>query len=1279
MEANHRDICKFPDEEHKRYLKVQNILLDLFRKHGQESSKAKDSFPQEALCSIQKMLGTKGASLEDHVRTSECRTLYSCRWILSNDRYNAWKDDRSPGTRILWVNGQPASGKSVLASFLIDHLRGKLREKCQFFYFRIGENGKEDTASLLRSIAYQVACEVPEFGDGLKGMGEDGIDFSKTTTDVLWSKLFLNFLFQLPLREPMYWIIDGVDESSSSLVLLTLLCSSRQQKIPLRIATFSRPFLLSDFKELKPNLQVDEIRLGSKSQDFRDFVNRSLKQFQTEDKSFLSNLSDVLLKHGDGNFLWVRQKLANIRYPSINTCLDISAPSTDLEGLYHQMARQLSTSWQGNDENLARTVLTWSAFSLRPIFLGEFTEIYNWAPVSIRELKNDIPRVCGEFVEIDAKFRVNLVHETARHFLTEVQNHRLHVNQEEAQLEIFLKCMETLNKVEGRIQPEKAAIGSFSWYAMTSWHTHLSKMKSPTNGKIFQSVWNFFCGQPVITWINSVAFNGQLDLLVDVSARVTHYLQYLLKTGLENIANSEQKMQADDLFQWTLDLENLVGHYGTILAQIPNAIYELIPPFCPKNSSIRKYSDTDNQIALRVTGLTNNQWTNLRARFPVTRGENLREVICGGRFLIATSTTMNGRFYVFDITTNRKLQEIEYGDPILATSLSHDGRSIAIYSPRQTKVWDICHARYIAEASNPVSCTILDIGFSIDDKVLFVCLDNGMVRKLSLVRVPQYWEHVIGPLKYSSGTGISRLPYCAAFSPGCNMLAVGYRRAPLSVWDIESATKPMRTSMEISRAEKLIWNPVSRSLLGILHGGFIFKESSNDQVQILEDSTIDVVCSPDGLSLVTSHSDGSLKLRKFNDLSVLHVFSESSICAGLTISRCGKRIYDIRDSFCYVWQAPLWNKQATPLDCLLKPPSDASTTTISKMMDSKRMVSAMNVCQATGIVLVGYTSGELHILGGGSKLLASLKPSGLPIIRAVWSESTYYLATADMSASVCVRRFNQALNRLENVFEYSAGTKVLQLLFNKRGTLLLIADRFFLTLLSSESGSIISRRAISSRGYLGLNHPCDDGVLLVFSPERMQSYLWNDLRELEPRNLSLQSTLNHVEETPFYVTEPEVKNGWTSRNKSLIVIQFTYLERHGLEKTELIFFDVQGITCNAKGDPLLGYSFAKGEDVQFPLGIVAGKHRNGRMGVGEINDRLAFVDWNGWVCSIPLERHPDGSDFSRHFVIPQAWMNRELLAMSQTLGKGTYFCPIDGEIAVLRGGFQRESSVNCKF
>lgn len=44
----------------------------------------------------------------------------TCKWFFQHEKYVNWINALEPG--ILWVTADPACGKSVLASFLIDHL-----------------------------------------------------------------------------------------------------------------------------------------------------------------------------------------------------------------------------------------------------------------------------------------------------------------------------------------------------------------------------------------------------------------------------------------------------------------------------------------------------------------------------------------------------------------------------------------------------------------------------------------------------------------------------------------------------------------------------------------------------------------------------------------------------------------------------------------------------------------------------------------------------------------------------------------------------------------------------------------------------------------------------------------------------------------------------------------------------------------------------------------------------------------------------------------------------
>lgn len=93
-------------------------------------------------------------------------TTGTCDWILSNPASVEWADQRGEGPTMLWLHALPASGKSILSSFVINYL---LEESlCMYYFFRFGDQSKRSLSSCLRTIAFQIAEQLPRFRRVLK-------------------------------------------------------------------------------------------------------------------------------------------------------------------------------------------------------------------------------------------------------------------------------------------------------------------------------------------------------------------------------------------------------------------------------------------------------------------------------------------------------------------------------------------------------------------------------------------------------------------------------------------------------------------------------------------------------------------------------------------------------------------------------------------------------------------------------------------------------------------------------------------------------------------------------------------------------------------------------------------------------------------------------------------------------------------------------------------------------------------------------------------------------
>ena len=92
-------------------------------------------------------------STEDILTTLDERRLDgSCHWLTQRENFTKWRD--SNAQRYYWLQGKPATGKSIMASHVINHLHGR---PCCHHFFNYSEASTTNLSVFLRSMAYQMA------------------------------------------------------------------------------------------------------------------------------------------------------------------------------------------------------------------------------------------------------------------------------------------------------------------------------------------------------------------------------------------------------------------------------------------------------------------------------------------------------------------------------------------------------------------------------------------------------------------------------------------------------------------------------------------------------------------------------------------------------------------------------------------------------------------------------------------------------------------------------------------------------------------------------------------------------------------------------------------------------------------------------------------------------------------------------------------------------------------------------------------------------------------
>jgi hypothetical protein len=213
-----------------------------------------------------------------------------------------WKDFDIDIPTVLWVNGKPATGKSVLAGYAISELR-KSNTNCSFYFFKYGDKSKSRLSGCLRSLALQMACTNAQVREVLLRMQKDGVTLDSNDERVIWRKLLLSGIFQK--FEGHYWVIDGLDECSNVSSFFSTILAKLDKSIPLRILVTSRD--TSEIEKLFCSLDVNTFRservsIADTFQDIKALVDVKMKSLVVKDSNDRADLVNKILTKSQGSF-----------------------------------------------------------------------------------------------------------------------------------------------------------------------------------------------------------------------------------------------------------------------------------------------------------------------------------------------------------------------------------------------------------------------------------------------------------------------------------------------------------------------------------------------------------------------------------------------------------------------------------------------------------------------------------------------------------------------------------------------------------------------------------------------------------------------------------------------------------------------------------------------------------------------------------------------------------------------------------------------------------------
>lgn len=1288
---------------HRDDVKCARPSLDhLLTKTGSRKS---DDSEKDELSKVQKLLNIFGAPEDDLQYFLERRMEGSSDWIFRNTEFRSWLDNTTQSAHVLWLKGPPGAGKSVLSAFLVQHLR-LLGLNCQFYIFRHEFRTRTSLNSFLRSLSYQIACCVPEYRRRLAKLSEDGFNPDKAENRILWQRLFSQSLFGMTLPAPLYWIIDGLDEADSPQTLLNLLGSLSSSNQALRIIIVSRknPALIAAFERLATCTNTQYLSIDDSIQDLHSYITQEVGFMHFEPK-FKDYLSSTITSMANGNFLWVHLVLKEIMMCVTETDIDTALRElpAELEPLYARMERSLASQARVTDKKLTNTIFAWATCSRRPLTLQELSQALQPAHRSILDLTHTINQVCGDFVAVSARGDVTMIHQTAREYLTKTSGLQYSVYPPDAHYTLFQTCISFLLTTNPRMQVEQAKSRPFMMYAATSWAYHLQLSSASEDRNSLLLLAKFFEEPSVLTWIYCLAIAGQLSVLVQASKTLTDFLEKRTKVDTEESPNTHRLQEKETIAQWAVDLIKIVGKFGAHLVTYPRSIYTLMPAFCPKNSAIyRRFGSKapGTSSTLRLTGFSNELWDDNFAKFSVghdVRGSRIK--VLDNSFAILLT---DGTVVLYHSVTCEELRRFKHGERVLHMQFSVAGDRLVTYGFRTTKIWNVATASEMESIPNPPRTKALAITFVLGDTAVLTCSEDRVVRQWSFLDASHEWTDVLGDAEF--GNQFHNSPRSVAFNHEGTQVAIAYRGYPLSVWAVDypglvgKCERYGNVGHDVwTGVERVNWNSVTGHVMGTYTDGCFFKwHPTENDYQESNVVALEIVCSSDGNLFVTTSKDGTIRIWDFHHFTMIYQLSCTSPVTDIAFDPDCRRLYDLRESFCNIWEPNVLIRLAEADEKASETSSDMGS---SGNMSTASEMSAQMLEPITSIAMhprhstycTGNDDGLLNMYSTASTEAIELHRGFMTIDHIVWSGDGTALAIADLSGSVTVKTtapMEQAL------LQASTKGNIQQILLDQSAGRLLISTPQLVQLWSvNEKKLLISiPPAILTPVYGSMQwacHPEDDRMLVCFGFSNVQIFSWDNLhvvtsldcdRTLVDTEVSQsQPTLFRSDSTAWPSSPDEfqtfVDKTFATPDKSMILVQTSRASDHRRRRKQFMTLTTTDLatdntTSTITATPLPEHILGR---IEIVLGFLDSRKIRGFWEVSTA-PVLAFLDKDFWVCTGVLsdDRSRSKNDVKKHFFLPRDWLNMECLELATITTDGIFLCPRNGEVGVVTGGLRDE-------
>ncbi|KAL0635425.1 hypothetical protein Q9L58_005633 [Maublancomyces gigas] len=367
LEDTHRSV------EHLSHAAKRQKTEDDITIKGKPSLYLIKSFQIRGVSSRTLVLGwlLKVNPLANHTAAQERWHRGTGSWFVEANDFQDWCDR---GQALMWLQGIPGAGKTVLISAAIDKLNRLFPDRTSvgiaYFYFDFKEPAKQNARNMVLSLLGQLCRHHSTIPDYMHELYQKQLDHDPPSITDLTLALF----DIVKTFKQIFLVIDALDECTERPALLGTLCTiiqhERGKHIKVLVASREEQNIRAAFSSL-PLLSIRT----QMSSDIRLYVTESIDtdtRLRSLPEEIKLEIKGTISEGAKGMFRWAECQLASIRWcrniRAIQECLH-TLPK-DLDETYERILNGIAQ----NDFQLAHRALQWIAFSTMPMTVYQLAE-----------------------------------------------------------------------------------------------------------------------------------------------------------------------------------------------------------------------------------------------------------------------------------------------------------------------------------------------------------------------------------------------------------------------------------------------------------------------------------------------------------------------------------------------------------------------------------------------------------------------------------------------------------------------------------------------------------------------------------------------------------------------------------------------------------------------------------------------------------------------------------------------------------------------------------------